>query len=388
MVKPPTNQQPQSKKILNKQGILTLSDIHLGHRGTPADFILKNLELFFNNFRVKDNFQELKAIIIGGDLWDEVVQLSNDSIPYFVVFWYKLCAWCHRKGIVLRLLKGTPSHDGNQGNTVESYTAVTFPDLDFKYVKDLSIEKHSGLGLSILYVPDECRPKADDVYNDVLSLLHAEGLEQVDIAIMHGMFKYQLGTIPMGLSVHHEALYLPLVKYFISIGHIHTASQYERIYAQGSFDRLAHNEEGEKGAYYHLRTSKDKWESLFLPNVHAKVYKSITLKSNSVDAVALIDKTAKAMPDFSHLRILAEEGHDIFKGFEVFVKKYPCLTLTRKVIDKKKKVAVKATSESYKPLVLNRETLTEAIFQEISLKHNLSLEDTKHLYQELENLHT
>ncbi len=370
-----------------KQGILTLSDIHLGHKGTPADFILRNLERFFNDFRLKDNFQDLKAIIIGGDLWDDVVQLSNNAIPGFMVFWYKLCAWCERKKIILRLLKGTPSHDGNQGNTVESFTEITFPNLDFKYIKELSIEKHKDLGLSILYVPDECRPKAEDVYNGVLSELHTNELSQVDIAIMHGMFKYQLGTIPMGSSVHHEELYLPLVKYFISIGHIHTASHYERIFAQGSFDRLAHNEEGNKGAYYHIEVKPGIWESVFLPNTHAKLYKTITIKSNSAEAIALIDKTALSLPDFSHLRIQAEEGHDVFKGFEVFVKKYPCLTLTRKIIDKKKKQAPKETKVHYTPLVLNRETLTEAIFQEISLKHNLSQSDTKQLHQELENLH-
>ena len=81
-------------------------------------------------------------------------------------------------------------------------------------------------------------------------------IEQVDLAMMHGNFKYQL---PMpSIHMHTEEDYLSIVRYYICINHIHTASVYGRILAPGSFDRMAHGEEEDKGyRIYSTENNKD-----------------------------------------------------------------------------------------------------------------------------------
>jgi hypothetical protein len=387
-LKPKTSLTPKTSSIDAPRNILTISDIHLGHKGTPSNFILRNLKAFFNDFRTVDNFDDLKMILIAGDLWHEAITFGAEHIPDIVTFWHHLCGWCQHKGIKLRLMKGTPYHDGNQGKSLESLTLSSFPKLDFKYVDTLSIEKVADMDLSILYVPDECRPSAVDTYRDVQMLLYDEGLEKVDVACMHGMFTYQLGTIPMNHKVHDERLYLDLVRYFITIGHIHTASVYERIFAQGSFDRIAHNEEGDKGAFYFMETEKNSWEPIFLVNKGAKIYKTVEIKKSTQDALGLVDKIACGLPDFSHLRIVAEEGHEILQGLTTLAKKYPALFITRKKVSPKKEAKKSLISKSYTPLSLNRGTLTEAVMGEVHVKHELSPDESKQLFNLLENLHT
>lgn len=371
----------------NARNILTISDVHLGNRSTPAEFILDNLTKFFKDFDLSNNFPNLKMVIFAGDLWDDTLSFSSPCISSFFRFWFRFCRWADKRGVVVRVLEGTPRHDRLHGANIATYTEQICPSLDFRYVKDLSVEVHKKLGLSFLYVPDECRPTADRIYQDVLDVLHEAGLDSVDIGIMHGMFKYQLGTIPMNAKVHREEDYLRLVNKFITIGHIHTQSFYEKIFAQGSFDRLAHNEEKPKGAYYFVETEPGEWDPIFLENTSAKVYKSIEVSKKLDSSLSQIESTVKKLPDYSHLRIIAKAGHEIFQAFDVLKKTYPFITFSKKVIEEVKKEEMVVVTETFKASHLNRQTLTEEIINEVNERFDITPEQLKRLYTQLENLH-
>lgn len=373
---------------MNNRGILSLSDVHLGNRNTPAGFILKNLEAFFGNFNLKDNFDDLKVIFIAGDLWDDTLQLSSEHLPGFFQFWYKFTHWCHRKKITVRILEGTPKHDRLQGMTIAAYTEVICPELDFKYVKDLSIEYLAVLETTVLYVPDECRPTADGCYQDVLDLLKQHQLSKVGIGVMHGMFKYQLGTIPMNSKVHDEELYLNLVEYFIVIGHIHTRSQYERIFAQGSFDRIAHGEPMPKGAWYFKEQRPHQWLPIFLENKQAKQYITVEVTGTLEKVLRKLDKEIGDLPHGSYVRIAATATHDVFQAFDEIRLKYPFFQFSKKIVKEETAKEEISKEVDYTPVSLNRQTLTEAIFSEVSLRHELKPEEGKQLFQLLEELHT
>ena len=382
------NRGLQLKTFSSEQrDVLTLSDLHFGHKGTSVSVMCRNFQAFFGDFKLQENFDQVKLILISGDLWHKSVSFGADIIPEFLELWYKFTAWCFRKGIVLRLLKGTPEHDANQGSTLTSITSRAFPDLDFRYIPSLSVEIHSGLGLSILYVPDVCRPSAEETYQDAVGALHEAGLQKADIGCMHGMFKYQLGNIPMNHNVHDEQQYLELVTGFITVGHIHVMSSYERIYAQGSFDRISHGEESPKGAFYFTEVKPGSWEPVFLVNHNALIYKTIEIKPSAKDPMRAIEELAESLPDGSHLRIAAPEGHDVLKAVEAFSKKYPFLHITRKLVKPKKVKDDPIAQKRQKTLTLNRETLTEAIMQEINLNHDISPEEAAMLYMSLESLH-
>lgn len=370
------------------RNVLSLSDIHFGHPNTPAKDIVDHLKVFFNHFKVTNNFDDLKLIIIAGDLWDQGLSFQDDAVREVVLFWGFFTRWCERKGISLLVIEGTPKHDSQQSGTLEVITRQAAPDLKFRYVKELSIVYLEELDLNVLVVPDECRPTAEQVQRDVMDLLSQHQLKQVDIAAMHGMFRYQLGSIPMNPKVHHEAFYLEIVRYFIVIGHIHVASQYEGIYAQGSFDRLAHGEEGDKGAFYFQEPQEGVFIATFLKNTLAKDYVTLPMKGKLDDALTLIDNTIRALPDWSFVRLVGEKRDDLQEGLKILKEKYPLIQFSRKVLKEKETGETIMPSIHAEGIVLNRQTLTQVLHETVSSESLLTPTQSTRLYQLLESLHT
>lgn len=366
---------------------LVLSDIHLGARTTTATEILNHLTTFFDDFSAKSPFCKVKVIFIAGDLWDDTLAFADELFGQFLPWFLRFLRWCSLYGIKLRIMEGTPRHDRKQAATLAKIVDMLHIEIDFKYVSELSIEYIDGLDMSVLYVPDECRHTAAVVERDVEALFTEHNLAQVDIAIMHGMFKYQLGTIPMNSKVHDEEWYLEKVKNYISIGHIHTYSQYSRIVAEGSFDRLAHGEESPKGAVLFQETEAGEWVYFFIENTHAKVYKTITVKGDIESALTTIDKALRKIPFGSYIRIQAPAVHPIFQGFETLRQKYPLFTFSKKATVKDvEKVSIQPVN--YTPIVLSKDTLTEAICEEVAGQSILDVDEYQALRGLLETLHS
>ena len=284
---------------MNKDSInyLVLSDIHLGHRTNKTKDIINHLINYFNvNNKI---FKKLDIIFIAGDMFDRL--LSNNSEEFIMSMDYLtlLAMYCKQHNIKLRILEGTPSHDWKQVNVFNSILKNLDIDIDFKYIETLHIEKMNDLGISILYVPDEYRETSIETLNEVKQLLIDNNLSKVDIAIMHGQFRYQLPILLE--SSHNEDEYLNIVKYFISIGHIHSSSVYDRILAQGSFDRLAHNEEEDKGAMYITIYNSGHKEYRFIPNKLATLFK--TFNYNEDISIEEIKKDLDTIKGVGNVRL-------------------------------------------------------------------------------------
>ena len=312
---------------------LVISDIHLGHNINKTDMIVKNLVEFFNvNYK---EFKDLDMVCIAGDIFDKL--LTNSSVDYIEsINWLtNLIKWCKENSIILRILEGTPSHDWNQAKVISNILENLDVKLDYKYINSLYIETISKHNLTILYIPDEYNHKAEDTYKEVLELMKSKGLEQVDIGIIHGQFHYQLPMIKLESS-HTEEDYLNIVKHYISVGHIHTSSVYDRILAQGSFDRLAHNEEEDKGAML-ITLDSDKGDSYkFLVNKKAMVFKTIKFKNESIEEIVKrICKLDKKLPERSNLRIISESEEILSKHQNTLKSNFPRLNI--KVEKPKKK---------------------------------------------------
>lgn len=371
----------------SERHFLTLSDIHLGHNETPTEQIVKNLTEYLGLMENDLKFFGLKVIFFTGDLWDKSVQLGADFIPEFMLFWHRFCRWCIRHGISVRMLKGTPRHDGNQGSTVESITRATFPKLDFKYFDELCIDEDTVLGLTVLYVPDECRGSAEITYRDVKLLMEAKGISTVDLAMMHGMFKYQLGSIPLNHKVHSERDYLDIVKGVIAIGHIHQSSQYERIYAPGSFDRLQHGEEGPKGTYFFKEIAAGEWLGFFIENKGAKQYRTVELPDDLDISYQMLDEAVGTLPRLSNVRLAVPHGHPILTSLPELIKRYPEVKFTVKRSQSKKTKEIVVEDNKHRALVLNKETLAEAVISEIEAKQPITEEERTELNALISKLH-
>ena len=320
---------------------LVLSDIHLGHRRTTSAEILKHLDEYFHYFSSETIFAKLDIIFIAGDLFDDLLDLSTEEIHDVQIWLHRLMQFCSRNNIILRILEGTPSHDWKQSKISSTVLELAQLDIDFKYVDKIEIERIESLGLDVLYIPDEATGSAADTFKVVEELLKDRGMDKVDIAIMHGMFSYQLGNIPSNQQVHDDERYLQLVQGYIHIGHIHTFSVCERIIAQGSFDRLAHGEEGAKGGVIVKLTPGYEPSFVFCENKLAKLYKTVTLRSKDVDKCYIqLDKALMSLVRDSYVKIKATKDHPLYTAFNELNLRYPHLNLSKAV---EEEVVEKAT---------------------------------------------
>ncbi len=291
---------------------LSVSDVHLGNIRTTAEFILDNLERELFNGRLVG----LDLFIIAGDLYDRLLENNHPANGRILLFVDKLMAECSLHGVKLRVLEGTPSHDNKQNKIFDHLYATGNYSCDMRYVDTLSVEYMEDWDIRILYVPDKIRTTVAEIYTDTLAIFENLGITQVDLAIMHGAFSHQLP--PMAKEVHDPEAWLALVKHWILVGHVHFHSIYERIAAQGSFDRMVQGEEGPKGfliGTLNLDGNVKKDQIYFIENTGAK--KHITIDCTNLDietSLKKIEDIAGSLPDESYIRLIAEAGNPIFSN--------------------------------------------------------------------------
>jgi hypothetical protein len=348
-----------------------VSDIHTGHKRTKTAFILDNL----NRHVASDEFlSSIDILFIAGDFYDGQMSTYSEEYAQIGKWIAHLLRKCHRYGVVVRVLEGTKSHDRGQG-----IQFVTINELnekagkkavDLKYVDTLSIEYLQKFGLMVLYVPDDWAPNTQDTLDQVKALLAKHNIDSVDIAIMHGQFPHQIpagmGHIPM----HNDEEYSKIVRRAIFIGHHHTSTQYGKIYAQGSFDRLAHNEEEPKG-FFKVVLTPDSHTVTFIENTHAAVYKTISCDADSVtDNLLKIDEIVQDIPNGANLRIEASLGNPILDNMAIVKERWPLHTWTEVVRGKDKKQTKPLIDHKlvYVPVTLDRQTLHPTLLARLTQK--------------------
>ena len=305
----------------------SVSDIHLGHKKTPTTEIIQNL---FDAFPDTEETGKLDIIWFGGDLFDGPMSLYDPDVISIKIWAYAFLRMCKKRNIVVRILEGTPSHDWKQSRILATINEQAQIGVDLKYVDTLSIEYIERFGIHVLYVPDEWTPETDDTWTQVTQLLQTYGLEQVDYAIMHGSFAYQLPAF-VNVPVHQPERYLSIVRHYIFVGHIHKASQFERILANGSFDRLAHGEEEPKG-HWRVTVRPDHTDDIvFVENTGAKIYKTVDCTELTVEDALKKLECVKELPEGSHIRIAAGKSDPILTSLDVLRQQYPLFHWTSKV---------------------------------------------------------
>jgi len=338
-----------------------VSDIHLGNARNNCKSIIDALDKAF-----PDNAEtgELDILFLAGDVFDRLLDLPNNDVSEIQMWMQRLLWVCTKRNISLRVLEGTPSHDWRQSKLFEDVIKMTNYPLDFKYVTDLSIEHIEHLNIDVLYVPDEWGISGDNTFEQVKKLLEVNNLTKVDYAIMHGQFDYQAQWEkhkPTKDSVSHNSqAYLDIVRHYIFIGHIHTHSTFDRIIAQGSFDRLSHGEEEPKGHVRATVTDNDEKAFFFIENKHARIYKTINCKKLDLQqTLESIKKKVEGLPLFSCVRLSADATHPIFGNMNQLANMYPLIVWTKlpkTIIDKK--IAVVEETQYSAPIAITKENVS------------------------------
>ncbi len=315
--------------MTNKLKYIVFSDIHFGSNKNKTELIVANLYRYFKKY--DKLLKELDIIFIAGDIYDKLLSVASNDAIIALEWLTTLAIYCRNNKIRLRILEGTPSHDNKQAKMLDIAIQNLEIDVDFKYIEEIEVEYIRELDLNVLYIPDEMNHDAATTLQEVKDLMEVKSLQQVDIAIMHGAFNYQIPVIELP-SMHDEQEYLSLVKYYISVGHVHNSSIYKRILAQGSFDRLSHNEEEEKGAF--LITIEDgKGRFIFLENDTSLIFKSIDVNTDDMlELIGNLNKTLKDIPIGSHIRLIIENTNPIVKSILDISKRFPNYNFISKVV--------------------------------------------------------
>jgi len=331
---------------------LVYSDVHLGHRKTPIFKTIESLEKLWTN----DWFKKLDVLFIAGDLYDRRLDFHSEDASSSILHLMRLGKICEKYNIALYILEGTPSHDWKQARIITDLYRQMGLKTPYYYIDSLEERYVPELGKNVLFIPDEIDTPAN-VYTMVRDLL---GTRKTDIVIMHGAFIYQQSGAPEELC-HIEDNYLRITNHLIHPGHIHQHTQYDRIIAQGSFDRYCHGDEGAKGCV--LVKDFNNW--VFIENKDAVIYKTIAITNRKIENIyKTIDKEVSNIPPNSYIRLKIRKGsqvpviiNDIRKNFPLYNFTYYMENkdddglVSKKLLDKKDDYGVQITPENINILV-------------------------------------
>lgn len=347
-----------------------LSDVHLAHPRNEASFIIQNLD---KNFLEHPDVKLSNIIFIAGDLFDRLLEPTSLDKPLIYMWFVRLCEFCAKNDIILRILEGTPSHDWKQSEILPTIKTITSLKLDFKYVKTLSVEYIERYDVNVLYVPDEWRPKTEETLEQVHDIMRSKGLEKVDLAIMHGNFEYQLPSHIKGIPRHSSEEYLKIVSEYIFIGHIHTHSRFDRIIAQGSFDRLSHGEEEPKGfVIADIDVGKNDRNAFFIENKGARIFRTLDCTDRDLQSsLEYIRQEIKYLPGDCFVRVFAQDNHPLFANMDVLLQICPTIAWSKKVPAEEKTELIRSdesADEIYKAITLTRENLPTILLDRQAFK--------------------
>ncbi len=323
---------------LEELNIAETGDVHTGHPSTPTRHICTNIRAEFN----EETLKGVHWLIIAGDWTDRLLGMPNGrAVPEHLVNEYitdrnevveimdvmaHILRVCKKYDIRLDILEGTPSHDNRQNMTWLLVNELTGIGADVHYIDTLCIRYIEKFGIDVLYVPDEWPSGIDGTWLEVQGLLAERNLDKVDFAVMHGAFTYQLPEIVAAKGgCHDPERYLSIVRHYIFINHVHIHTVYDRILASGSFDRLCHGEEMDKG-HLRVKVRKDGHnEIVFKVNENAMIYRTLDCTGlTGTEIFAMLDNLMReGLKPGSYLRLKTDKHDPAIQLLKQIKQDYP-----------------------------------------------------------------
>lgn len=327
------------KKQPDDVNILVTGDCHIATRSIPNQKIIDKL----NEITSVEILEYTDQIVINGDLLDRRISLASDETVDFFNFIIMLILRCFETSTGLAVLEGTPSHDNKQPRLIKILAdhMMTLDDLPVQYIEDISIldlcpthlkDKFPD-GIKSIFIPDEMNDDSQITWQRVQELLRLEGVDEVSMSFIHGMFRYQEAILTS--KSHIEENYESVTKHTIAINHWHLPSAKGKIRAPGSIERMRHGEEETKGFYYITIRPDGTQTEYFVINSDATIYATIDVSYKTVAQVyEILDNLSNEYPIDSRIRLACTKQDEVYFALTDIKRKYPNFKISEKMLGK------------------------------------------------------
>lgn len=263
--------------------IIHTGDFHFGNSSFSTKRIINNLEKYFIPILKPGDI-----VFMAGDIFDTSISLNNIDSHYALSFFLKFFQLAEKYDILVRVIRGTFSHDRNQLEILSTlYKDYQFT-FDFSYINKIEFEYIKKHKIKVLYIPDDLSFKSStEIIQFIKQRLSALGWKNVDYILGHGNFRH---AFPFKLNVYPKitfdiSQFKDIVTKYILFGHIHIPSVKANMIYCGSFDRLRHGERGKKGFF----TIEDHTNITFIENLSAMIFKDFVWKKSYQDDIKYLE---------------------------------------------------------------------------------------------------
>ena len=361
------------------------SDFHVGNSKVSAAEIHLNLKNVFYPELEKSNI-----LFLGGDFFDRLLKLDEPASLESITIVQELIDYAQKYNIKIRVLRGTFSHDRQQNAIFNSVLTKSKKDVDLVCVDTISLELIKEYNLRVLYLPDNLPYKTKaEVMEVIHGLLKTYGWDYVDLVIGHGYFEHVFPVnVPHPPVLFEYDDFKDLVKGYILMGHVHTTSVYKNIIYNGSFERLAHNEEEPKG-FYILNRVNNVWGYKFIENIDTPLFYTIELTSDDIELLQEQIDTfvrSKFPIEQGYLRLAHANSELKQRLLQLTHDRYPSLVVTAKSLkenNQQKQVIKQFQTCTY--ISPTEENLAELTLEYIK-QFNSNTELTEEIIKEMLNL--
>ncbi len=275
--------------------IVSISDIHLGNKRVTTSHICVCLNEYF--------FPELlkaKVLFLIGDLLDTAIEFSERQTGFAIEMIIQLLVACSEHDITIILVRGTISHDRTQlERVVELHKSLKCKN-DLRYYDKVSVDYIEKYDLKLMIFPDDLPyESSNDAVAYGKSLMRDKGWKSVDYALIHGSFDTKIPANVHPPKCTYRENQFKFVGKKIVCGHEHEPSDIGMVAYNGSFDRLAHGQQGPKG-FLTIRDFKTHCTLKFVENKGAMPFHTWDL--STLDAEHAISKCVEMLDTLSHLR--------------------------------------------------------------------------------------
>ena len=224
--------------------IATIADVHIGN---------KSISWKEYKYQIKKGIIEwlermayLDMIVLCGDTLHCQISMNSDYASVFFWFIDKLVKIAKKKNAVIRIIKGTRSHDLDQLDTIKVYE--NDPDVDLKVIDDYMIETIDGMNYAYIaenYIDQPVKEYYSDIFDKPKNYF--------DIIFGHLTIEQCQFTEQNSENLNTQAPIFKLKDFYkvsnLTIcGHIHTPMNFnDKFFYVGSALRTCHGEEHDKG---------------------------------------------------------------------------------------------------------------------------------------------